>query len=627
MRKLRSVLTIAFLLLLSACSFNLAGDITPPPGWHPTPVPPTPDMSTLYPALPPNPTEGKAIYDHICAACHGETGMGNGPQAETLPSAPAALTAPDELRRAVPAQWFLTVTEGNPARGMPPYGNDLTARQRWDVLAYLYTLGISQETFDRGAELYQQRCTACHGPDGQGQNLTSRQWLAQKSNADLFEAMLGPQHKAETVEGLSEDDRWALAAYIRSLAFDRQDATEETAATAATPEASETPAATPEEATPAPEEGTLTITGTVNNGTAGGEVPTNLEITLHGYDTSGQSEIIEAFSLTTNTDAEGKFTFHDVPNASHRIFVTTTEYQGVIYGSRNVIAPAEETLVELPITIYETTTDTSALKVDRLHVLVSLPAEKTLRIVELYVISNTGDKTVAGETPESPALTFSLPANAAHLQFQDGILGGRYVATADGFGDLMPIYPQSTTQEVFAYEIPFEGKQTTVSHPVPLDVAAAVLMAPEGVLTLEGDGLLDNGLQTDNEGNTFHVYVMDALASGSDLAYTVRRASAGFTLGTKTNLAIGLMALGVALIAAALVLTRRDRKTAAAQGAADTRPPAPEDPVMREEDPEILMDAILTLDDQYKAGQINEEAYQRRRAALKARLKDLLERQ
>ena len=38
----------------------------------------------------------------------------------------------------------------------------------------------------------------------------------------------------------------------------------------------------------------------------------------------------------------------------------------------------------------------------------------------------------------------------------------------------------------------------------------------------------------------------------------------------------------------------------------------------------MLLDAILTLDDQYKAGELPEEAYIKRRGELKARIKELL---
>lgn len=38
---------------------------------------------------PPDPERGKAIYARHCRSCHGDTGGGNGPAAETLPLAPA----------------------------------------------------------------------------------------------------------------------------------------------------------------------------------------------------------------------------------------------------------------------------------------------------------------------------------------------------------------------------------------------------------------------------------------------------------------------------------------------------------------------------------------------------------
>jgi len=41
-------------------------------------------------------------------------------------------------------------------------------------------------------------------------------------------------------------------------------------------------------------------------------------------------------------------------------------------------------------------------------------------------------------------------------------------------------------------------------------------------------------------------------------------------------------------------------------------------------DPEAVMDAIIALDDQFKAGELPESAYHQRRAALKAHLNELL---
>src|SRR4030067_2245808 len=93
------------LLLLSACSFSLAEDITPPPGAEiPAEMPSQPPPSgPLYPLISPNPAEGALIYTDKCAPCHGPSGLGDGPQASQLPNPPAALAALEVAPQPTPA--------------------------------------------------------------------------------------------------------------------------------------------------------------------------------------------------------------------------------------------------------------------------------------------------------------------------------------------------------------------------------------------------------------------------------------------------------------------------------------------------------------------------------------------
>ncbi len=608
------VLAVLSLLGLAGCSFSLAGDVTPPPGWQPTPVPPTPDTSSLYPALPPDPVAGQAIYTQHCQKCHGPHGQGDGPEARRLGISPADLTDLDEAQGTPWVQRFLTVTHGKINGGMPPFAQTLTPRQRWDVLAYVYTLAVPQAAFEQGKALYQQRCQKCHGPRGQEHQLTAQSHLAPLSDADIAQAITGPQHPPEVPQNLNAEDRLALAAYVRSLSLASPPAAAAAATTtpaAATGAPTATPAATPQ-ASPTSPKATVTITGQVTNGTPGGTVPPDLEVTLHAYDNATQ-----AYTDSTKIDADGHFTFKQVPNAANRIFFVVTKYRDVLYGSQTVHIPAGKNTVDLPLTIYETTTDHSQLQVERLHVFAGLNGQQTLQVVEIYVITNNGDKTVVGDQPNAPVLEFTLPTGATHIQFEDGDFGNRYVQTDGGFGDLQPLYPQRTGQEVFAYDLPFPGKRLEISHPVPLPVAGAVIMVPQGELTVSGGKINDHGTQSDAQGTTYHVYDQASLKAGESLAFTVARANAGglsgLLKGPRTSIAIGLMAIGAALIAIAVVLTQRER------AAAPTPAPAPAD-----DNPDLLMDAILALDDLYREGKLEEEAYRKRRAALKARLKAAL---
>jgi hypothetical protein len=141
------------MLFLSACSFSLAEDITPPPGSElPAEMPTQAEISgPLYPMIAPNPAAGEPIYAGKCALpC--STGQGDGPQANQLPNPPTPLGDPLVARQAAPADWYAIVTQGNLERFMPPFSS-LTDRQRWDVVAYALTLSTSPENLARGRTL------------------------------------------------------------------------------------------------------------------------------------------------------------------------------------------------------------------------------------------------------------------------------------------------------------------------------------------------------------------------------------------------------------------------------------------------------------------------------------------
>jgi hypothetical protein len=74
--------------------------------------------------------------------------------------------------------------------------------------------------------------------------------------------------------------------------------------------------------------------------------------------------------------------------------------------------------------------------------------------------------------------------------------------------------------------------------------------------------------------------------------------------------------LGAVLIAAGAWLYLRDRRRVV-----DSDEDEEEGKMETEED---ILDAIIALDDLHRSGKINDEAYQTRRAELKARLKDLV---
>src|SRR4030043_106259 len=117
---------IGLAVLLSACSFSLAADITPPPGseqrsaQQATVAAPA---TSVYPIVPPDLENGAKIFNQECAKCHGTRGLGDGPQAVQLSVPVATLGLSDFSRLFTPAEWYAVVTRGNMEKFMPPFAN------------------------------------------------------------------------------------------------------------------------------------------------------------------------------------------------------------------------------------------------------------------------------------------------------------------------------------------------------------------------------------------------------------------------------------------------------------------------------------------------------------------------
>lgn len=99
---------------------------------------------------------GAQLYQIHCAMCHGDTAQGNGTVAAFLvKKKPADLTS-EAVQAKSDGSWFLTISYGiwNPnntlfpetqfSGQMPALNENLTIRERWDVVNYLRTLKAAE---------------------------------------------------------------------------------------------------------------------------------------------------------------------------------------------------------------------------------------------------------------------------------------------------------------------------------------------------------------------------------------------------------------------------------------------------------------------------------------------------
>jgi len=346
-----------------------------------------------------------------------------------------------------------------------------------------------------------------------------------------------------------------------------------------------------------------TIRGVVTNGTPGGSAPGGIEVLLSGFD-----EDEEAYRQSTTAADDGTYVFTDVPAVEGRIYGVAVAYGDVLYFSDGTHLTDDGAAPDLPVTVYETTTDSAALSIERLHVLFDFAVVDQVQVIELWVVSNSGDHTVVA-APSRGIIDVTLPTDATDLAFEVGSIGDRYIQTSDGFADTEPVLPgPATSQSIFSYWLPYDGSLTFL-RPSDYPISAVVVLLPQDGVTAEGPGLQDLGAQQMG-GQAVHSYAGGEIPGGQALEIELKgrpqaESSAG---GGWTNTAIGLGTLAVLLIAAGLWWFRPR-----------VGPSRPEDTS------EALLDAIADLDDALDAGRIDVAEHRKRRTALKQQLRERMQ--
>src|SRR5262249_15441547 len=122
----------------------------------------------LVPTRAPAAGRGGLLFAENCARCQGADGAGDGPDAKTLERKPANFRDPVFMRGETPEDFFTVVTLGRRESGMPAWGDVFSVDERWDLVAFLRSLGLAPDSGERGNRVFREQCAPCHGPEGSG---------------------------------------------------------------------------------------------------------------------------------------------------------------------------------------------------------------------------------------------------------------------------------------------------------------------------------------------------------------------------------------------------------------------------------------------------------------------------
>lgn len=628
--KFRFLLLAVFAVVLTACSFSLAEDVTPPPGY--VPPTPAPTLGPVFPAVAPNPAQGAAIFAEKCAPCHGPNGLGDGPQGKQLPVPVAPLGLPEFAAKASPARWFTVVTQGNLDRFMPPFAS-LSEQQRWDVVAYAFTLHTTPDQIEEGKALFEANCAQCDTTF-----FSSQEKMAALTEDDLANIVRQGEGEIPAFgSNLSDEQVTAVVAYLRSLSFatptpptatpEPVTVTETPVSPEATPAAAEGTATAPAEGTPVaaatpsevPSEAPHKVVGTIEN-KSGADLPADLTVRLRGFDhAQDASGPQETLTLEGTVQADGTFQFENVELTEGRIFIAEVTFQGITFQSDLAIVNPGDTQVTLPpVILYAQSDDFSTLSFTQVHIGFDFGTDGTVQVFEIYTFTNPTDRAIVIKTDGSSVPFIALPADAQNVGFEIGQDSAPYFAAEGGFALLPSQQPYSL---IAFFTLPYNAKKTEIVQPFVIGAQSALLFVPEGI-KVKSEQLTDSGPQTISN-TTYQTFSAKDLQAGANLTFTLSgKPKQGDTAqptasSNQPTLLIGAGVLGVVLILAGVWLYWRDRNRTDEEDEEDVEE---EEFETKEE----ILDAIVALDDLYRAGKINEEAYRARREELKAKLKEEL---
>jgi len=221
--------------------------------------------------------KGKEIYFRRCSVCHGLLGDGNGPAADFLDPRPRDFTLGTFKFRTTQSgelplevDLFRTISRGLAGTAMQAFDSDrikngLSEEERWAVIAYIKTFAqefadpdldpvkngkvvslpasrapFNDDTIARGREVFKKaKCWECHGKLGRGdgqkafdrtddwgfpiriRNVT-HPWKIKAGDEveDIFMRFstgINGTPMPSFVKALSEEERWYLASFIKSL--------------------------------------------------------------------------------------------------------------------------------------------------------------------------------------------------------------------------------------------------------------------------------------------------------------------------------------------------------------------------------------------------------------------------
>jgi len=358
------------------------------------------------------------------------------------------------------------------------------------------------------------------------------------------------------------------------------------------------------------------VMGTIINQNTGTAVAEELDVMLHILD----QDSTEAGMVHGKSQSNGTFLFTDVAFDEQLQYAVMATYDGVTYFSDTVPVDMTSMQVALEVPVYESTSDLANIQVDQMHVLFNF-AEDGLETKEIYILSNTGERTVKDvyklDGDISAALKFPLPSSADYIFFKPDDQD-RFVKFDGGYADTYPILPGTQSAQIMvSYLVPFSDGGT-YSYTAPLNIARINFLLQENAnVALQGTGLTGPERMALEDGKSYLVYSFSNLSAEQTVKVSFTgqvNTEAKKMKDTTIPLTSGAAVLGLAMIGFGVWWWRKPENAQSEDG----------DIQSDEATLDELIVEIGRLDEEHEQGNLTSEEHQHQRQNLMQRAKHLL---
>lgn len=381
-----------------------------------------------------------------------------------------------------------------------------------------------------GEAVFTARCASCHGIEGRGdgavaqdaglavpnftrQATSANQSLAEWTNTIRFgrlENMMPPWQGS-----LSEEEIAAVADYTYTL---WQNFPQDTADIDGTPQ----PAGTAE---PIPEEALGSVSGTVQQGTADMPLPDVISVALQVLDEKGNEYAFDMQVL----EGDLAFQYDDLLIRADYTYFVSVIHDGVVFYSDIAFGTPADPQMQLPVTIYETTSDESVIQID-LFVLRLIADGEEIIVQQLVNFNNTSDRVYRGDNQLDgftyDSVRLPLPddmtiLNSSELVPRFLMLEGEAHPT---LLDTQPVLPVGDHIVEVVYALPFTvtDAETVLTVPTHYTLVQPIeIMTQPSQFSIVSDAVTSSGIEHLSIG-VYESFLSDPIMPEQALSFDIR---------------------------------------------------------------------------------------------------------